>query len=96
MQGVADFRAVQEYWLDAWQRSILMLDVLRERGNTFLEQSAKEVPHVLSFDVELVVDGRHLQRPRPHRLPAHPARGRPTDGAAGGPAIAQNATPEMV
>ena len=38
MQGVADFRAVQEYWLDAWQRSILMLDVLRERGNTFLDR----------------------------------------------------------
>ena len=24
---------VQEYWIDAWQRSILFLDVLRERGN---------------------------------------------------------------
>ena len=63
IQGVPDFRAAQEYWLDAWQRSILMLDVLRQRGNTFLEQSAKEVPHVLSFKAELVVDGRTLQRP---------------------------------
>ena len=63
MQGVPDFQAVQEYWLDAWQRSILMLDVLRQRGNTFLEQSAKEVPHVLTFKAELVVDGRTLQRP---------------------------------
>jgi hypothetical protein len=26
-----------------------MLDVLRERRNTYLEQSAKEVPHVLEF-----------------------------------------------
>ena len=42
-------RAVQEYWLDAWQRSVLFLDVLRERGNTYLEQSAKEVPHVLEL-----------------------------------------------
>ena len=63
MQGVPDFRAVQEYWLDAWQRSILTLDVLRQRGNTFLEQSAKEVPHVLTFQAELVMDGRNLQRP---------------------------------
>ena len=63
MQGVPDFRAVQEYWLDAWQRSILTLDVLRQRGNTFLERSAKEVPHVLTFNAELVIDGRSLPRP---------------------------------
>ena len=29
---------VQEYWLDAWQRSILLLDTLRQRGNRYLEQ----------------------------------------------------------
>ena len=22
-----------DYWIDAWQRSILLLDVLRQRGN---------------------------------------------------------------
>jgi len=54
---------MQEYWQDAWQRSILFLDVLRERGNIYLEQSTKEVPHVLSFKVELVRDGRTLARP---------------------------------
>jgi pimeloyl-ACP methyl ester carboxylesterase len=53
----------QEYWLDAWQRSVLLLDVLRERGNTYQEQSAKEVPHVLGFKAELVRDGRTLERP---------------------------------
>ena len=26
-------QALQEYWIDAWQRSILTLDVLRQRGN---------------------------------------------------------------
>jgi hypothetical protein len=57
------FGAVQEYWLDAWQRSILVLDVLRERGNTYQAQSAKEVPHVLEFKAELVRDGRTLERP---------------------------------
>ena len=55
--------AVQEYWLDAWQRSVLFLDVLRERGNIYQEQSAKEVPHVLTFKAELVRDGRTLERP---------------------------------
>jgi hypothetical protein len=57
------FDVVQAYWQDAWQRSILFLDVLRERGNIYLEQSAKEVPHVLGFGVELVRDGRTLARP---------------------------------
>src|ERR1044072_369141 len=54
---------IQEYWLDAWQRSILTLDVLRQRGNTYLEQSAKNAPNVLSFPFELVRDGRGLPRP---------------------------------
>ena len=63
MQNWPDVRAVQNYWLDAWQRSVLFLDILRQRGNTYLEHSAKEVPHVLSFQAELVRDGRTLARP---------------------------------
>src|ERR1700757_1664607 len=52
-----------EYWVDAWQRSILLLDVLRQRGNNSVEHNARKVPHVLSFDAELVLDGRKLKRP---------------------------------
>jgi hypothetical protein len=52
-----------EYWVDAWQRSILLLDVLRQRGNNYLEHNARKAPHVLSFDAELVLDGRSLPRP---------------------------------
>jgi hypothetical protein len=52
-----------EYALDAWQRSILFLDVLRERGNIYFEHNASEVPNVLDFEVELVCDGRKLPRP---------------------------------
>ncbi len=52
-----------EYWVDAWQRSILLLDVLRQRGNNYLEHNARKAPHVLSFGVELVLDGRSLPRP---------------------------------
>ena len=63
MWTLPDFCAVQEYWLDAWQRSVLFLDILRERGNTYQDQIAKEVPHVLSFPTELVRDGRTLDRP---------------------------------
>jgi hypothetical protein len=51
------------YWLDRWQRSVLFLDVLRERGDKALEQREKTAPNVLSFDAELVRDGRTLERP---------------------------------
>ncbi len=54
---------VEEYWIDAWQRAILLLDILRERGNKYLEHSSSKVPHVLDFRAELVLDGRTLPRP---------------------------------
>ena len=62
---MADARAndLLDYWVDAWQRSILLLDVLRQRGNNCLEHNARTAPNVLSFDVELVLDGRSLPRP---------------------------------
>jgi pimeloyl-ACP methyl ester carboxylesterase len=63
MQHLFDVQAISEYWVDAWQRSALFLDVLRQRGNIYLEQTAKEVPHVLDFATELVRDGRTLERP---------------------------------
>jgi hypothetical protein len=63
MAEIPSFNFVQDYWIDAWQRSILTLDALRQRGNTYLEQSAKNAPHVLSFPFELVRDGRTLPRP---------------------------------
>src|SRR5882757_10196014 len=58
--GVND---LADYWVDAWQRSILLLDVLRQRGNNSIEHNARKAPNVLSFEVELVVDGRSLPRP---------------------------------
>ncbi|HZJ53638.1 MAG TPA: DUF3141 domain-containing protein [Myxococcaceae bacterium] len=59
---------VHEYWLDAWQRSILLLDTLRQRGNRYLEQSKKDVPHVLEFQSELIRDGRTMPRPTNYLL----------------------------
>ena len=57
------FERASEYWTDAWQRSLLFLEALNERGNIHLEQAAKEVPNVLNFASELVLDGRTLPRP---------------------------------
>ena len=72
--------AVGEYWLDAWQRSILFLDVLRQRGNTYQERIETPVPHVLHFDHERIVDGRKLPRPVNYGLVRIiPPRETPTD-----------------
>lgn len=51
------------YWVDAWQRGVLMLDVLHQRGERYREHAAKAAPHVLKFGCQLVMDGRKLQRP---------------------------------
>jgi hypothetical protein len=59
----ATFGAWQEYWTDAWQRSVLYWDVMRKRGNLALEHQEKGKPPVLSFPYEMVVDGRTLDRP---------------------------------
>ena len=52
-----------EYLIDAGQRSVLFCDVLRQRGNQYREHLTETVPHVLDYQVELVVDGRTLGRP---------------------------------
>jgi len=54
---------VQEYWLDAIQRTVLALDALRRRGDTQLLRAKELAPHVLSFEREVLVDGRALPRP---------------------------------
>jgi hypothetical protein len=51
------------YWTDAWQRSILYLDVMRRRGAQYEEQAARTAPHVLDYAAELVRDGRSLAQP---------------------------------
>jgi Protein of unknown function (DUF3141) len=51
------------YIRDAFERSVLFLDVLRQRGNDYLEQSSRTAPHVLNFEFKLLVDGRTLPKP---------------------------------
>jgi hypothetical protein len=59
---------VVDYWIDGWQRTILFWDVLRQRSDQYYAQKAKEVPNVLSFDAELVLDGRTFERPANYLL----------------------------
>ena len=51
------------YWVDAWQRGVLFLDVMQQRSRQYEEHAAKPAPHVLKFGTELVMDGRKLSRP---------------------------------
>jgi pimeloyl-ACP methyl ester carboxylesterase len=52
-----------EYMMDAGQRSVLFLDVMRQRGDQYREQIAQTAPNVLSYAAELIVDGRKLDEP---------------------------------
>jgi hypothetical protein len=52
-----------EYMVDAAQRSALFWDVMRQRGNQYREHLAETAPHVLDYNVELLIDGRTLNRP---------------------------------
>ncbi|HLS17023.1 MAG TPA: DUF3141 domain-containing protein [Paenalcaligenes sp.] len=52
-----------EYWLDAQQRSALFLDILRQRGDQFIEHTQAGKPPVLVFEHECVLDGRTLEQP---------------------------------
>jgi pimeloyl-ACP methyl ester carboxylesterase len=56
-------REAWAYGLDTFQRSILFLDVMRQRGERYEEHTAKNAPHVLKFGFELVMDGTKLPRP---------------------------------
>ena len=61
-------QAAAEYGIDAWQRSILTLDVLRERGNQYLEHTKSGKPPVLVFDYDMVLDGREFPKPANYAL----------------------------
>ncbi|BBI51490.1 hypothetical protein HORIV_39110 [Vreelandella olivaria] len=50
------------------ERSVLYLDVMRERGNQYLEHMEQTKPNVLGFDTEVLMDGRTLPRPTNYEL----------------------------
>ena len=52
-----------EYVRDFWQRSVLFLDILRERGNQRERMLARSVTSVLMYDSELVLRGDEFPRP---------------------------------
>ena len=55
--------ALNEYVRDFWQRSVLFLDLLRQRGNQHEDMLAHGVSSVLMYDSELVMRGEELPHP---------------------------------
>jgi pimeloyl-ACP methyl ester carboxylesterase len=63
MTAFGMFAPAMEYAVDAFQRSVLFWDVMRQRGNQYRDHMAETAPNVLDYKAELVVDGRTLERP---------------------------------
>jgi hypothetical protein len=55
--------AFADYARDAWQRSVLFLDILRRRGNQRDQMTARGADSVLSYDTEVVMRGDSLPHP---------------------------------
>ena len=53
----------QDYMVDAVQRGVLFVDLLRRRGNEEIEITSRPFATVLRFDHEVLMNGRSLPRP---------------------------------
>jgi hypothetical protein len=69
-----------DYWIDAAQRILLSIDVLRQRSNASLAYEGAAAPSVLHFQHEMILDGRTLVHPVNYQLlHIFPPRGVVTD-----------------
>jgi pimeloyl-ACP methyl ester carboxylesterase len=57
------WQAWTSYATDFAQRSVLFWDVLRERGNNYIEHKKEGTPPLLAFKWEIISDGRTFDRP---------------------------------
>ncbi len=55
--------AFASYSVDAWQRWVLFLDVMRQRAEQYEEHAAHTAPHVLDYEAELISDARTFGEP---------------------------------
>jgi pimeloyl-ACP methyl ester carboxylesterase len=74
------YKELMEYLIETGQRTVLYWDVMRQRGNQYLEHVSKTVPHVLQFNHELILDGRTLPQPVNYGIvKIHPPQGTVVD-----------------
>ena len=57
-----------EYTIDCFQRSILFVDTIRQRGNQYLNHLRQGQPPVLAFDYDVLLDGRQMDPPSNYYL----------------------------
>ena len=62
------FNSAVEYSTDRWQRAILFLDVMRQRGNNYFDHLRAGQPPVVIFDYETILDGRKFDPPANYAL----------------------------
>ena len=55
--------ALQDYLVDAAERSVLLMDLLRERGNEQADMASRPLATVLTFGHEILLSGKSLRRP---------------------------------
>ncbi len=68
--GRAQPRDFTDYLVDAWERWVLFMDILRRRGNQFVHHEEQGCPPVLAYEYDVVVDGTKLERPVNYSLVA--------------------------
>ena len=59
-QSITDW---SDYYQETAERTILFTDIVRKRGNIYLEHLRNGQPPVLVFDYETILDGRTFERP---------------------------------
>lgn len=57
-----------DYTQDVFQRSVLFADIIRRRGNQYLEHLRQGQPPVLTFDYEVLLDGCKMDPPTNYYL----------------------------
>ena len=55
--------ALKDYLVDAAERTVLFLDILRQRGNEQADMTSRPLATVLTFGHEILVSGKGLKRP---------------------------------
>jgi hypothetical protein len=66
--SASHFQQCLAYQIDYWQRSILFLDILRERANNLFAHDEAGMPPPLDFDYETILDARRFTRPANYAL----------------------------
>jgi len=54
---------LEEYLVDSAQRSIIFADILRKRGNNYIQHIRGGQPPVLTFNYEMILNAKHFERP---------------------------------